>query len=166
MKTILALLFSFVVQLGFAQLSVESLRKDYYKASNDSAVCQKLYNKVINDKSTDNTVLCYKGAIDAAMAGHLRNKSEKIKTFNEGKKLIETAIAADKENVELRFLRFTIQTNCPKALGYNEQITSDKQFILQHLDSVTNDGLKKKMANFLLASKHLTAAEKSQLSKI
>lgn len=144
-------------------VTVDALRKEYYKVTSDSATCAKLYSKVCKDNSTDNIIIGYKGAIMAAMANHIKNKQEKLKLFNSGKKFIDQSVITDNENVELRFLRFTIQSNCPKALGYNNQLDSDKKFILDNLDSIKNSSLKKKMGSFLLESNYLSTAEKKRI---
>jgi len=111
MKNLFVLLYFllFAVTMNGQGVTIETLRKEYYKVSTDSITCGKLYDKVENLTSTDNLINGYKGAITAAMANHVKSKAEKLKLFNSGKKLIEAAIKADAQNVELRFLRFTIQ---------------------------------------------------------
>jgi hypothetical protein len=163
MKQVIFFLFTLCSLQGMAQLTVDALRKEYGKASTDSSSCAKLYNKTKSDLSTDNVILGYKGAISAAMANHVKNKSEKIKLFNAGKKQIEQSVKADSTNVELRFLRYTIQSNCPKALGYTGEMKADKKFILENIGSVKNSALQKKMTSFLKASKDLTQEEKKNL---
>lgn len=157
-------LFLLALSSNAQNLTIDALRKEYYKVSTDSVSCAKLYAKVQKDQSTDNLILGYKGAITAAMANHVKNKSEKLKLFNEGKKQIEASIIEDTKNAELRFLRFTIQSNCPKALGYSDQISKDKTIILGNIDAIQNTALRKKMKGFLLESKNLTAEEKKQIT--
>lgn len=166
MKRILSIslfLIVFVQILSAQNLSVESLRKDYGKVRKDSASCAKVYAKVKKNTSQDNTVNGYKGAIIASMANYSKVKEEKIGLFKEGKQLLEKAIASDNTNIELRFLRMTIQTNCPKALGYNKEIENDKKLILSKLSSVKDPGLKNMMSEFLLDSKFVSEKEKSEL---
>ncbi|MCW3085194.1 MAG: hypothetical protein JWP12_2560 [Bacteroidetes bacterium] len=144
-------------------ISIETLRKDYYKLNTDSATCTKLYNKLSKNNSTDNLINGYKGAITASMANHVKNKEEKIKLFTAGKKLIEQSIKSDSANVELRFLRFTIQTNCPKALGYYKQIDPDKKYIISHFASLKNTDLRHKIAEYLLSTSYVNADEKKKI---
>ncbi|MEP6596944.1 MAG: hypothetical protein ABJA71_13410 [Ginsengibacter sp.] len=40
--------------------------------------------------------------------------------------MLDKAMDADAENVELKFLRFTIQTNVPAFLGYSDSINKNK----------------------------------------
>lgn len=156
-------LFSFVQILPAQNISIEGLRKDYGKVRKDSVSCAKVYAKVKKSSSQDNTINAYKGAIIASMANYSKVKEEKIGLFKEGKQLLEKAIASDNNNVELRFLRMTIQTNCPKALGYNKEIENDKKLILSKLSSIKDPGLKNMMSEFLLDSKFVSEKEKSEL---
>lgn len=159
-KIVSALLFCFLCVSGISQtINIETLRNDYYKVDTDSIACAKLYKKIKDQTFSDNTMQGYKGAITASMANHSKNKQEKIKLFNSGKKLLEESIKADSSNVELLFLRLTIQSSCPKALGYNSKIEKDKSFIITHIDTVKNSLIKKRIIEFLLTSNRITLTE-------
>jgi hypothetical protein len=160
------LLFFFILASASLQaqtISIDQLRKAYYRLNTDSAACAELYAKVSKVNSAGNLINGYKGAITAAMANHVKSKQEKIKLFTTGKKLMDQSVAADSADVELRFLRFTIQTNCPKALGYYKQIETDKNYMLAHVNEVKNPGVKNKMTEYLLASSYLAPDEKKKL---
>jgi hypothetical protein len=45
--------------------------------------------------------------------------------FNAGKKILESEIKTNSENVEYRFLRLLIQENAPKVLKYNGNVEED-----------------------------------------
>lgn len=163
------ILFFFLVLTASANaqnVSVESLRKAYYKLDTDSAACAALNKKLSKVITSDNTVIGYKGAVSACMANHAKVRQQKIMLFNEGKKLLEQAITSDSSNAELRFLRFTIQSSCPKALGYNKQIHSDKSFILKNGATLKDAALKRSISEYMAASAYLTEAEKAKAKQI
>ena len=165
MKKFLLLLLLFSFKISSSQnVSLETLRKDYYKLNTDSSACAKLYEKLNKTNTSDKLILGYKGAISTSMANHVKNKQEKIKLFNNGKSLLEKSITADSSDVELRFLRFTIQSNCPKALGYYRQVNSDKKYIIDHLGSVKNSSLKNKITDYLLNTVMLSQEEKQKIN--
>jgi hypothetical protein len=165
MKKVKFFLFIILIPfLSFAQTSaLDALRRDYAKVNIDSISCHKLYVKVNQLSPTDNVVLAYKGAITAAKANFARQKEEKLKLFSAGKKMLEESIAKDTANVELRFLRFTIQSGAPKMLGYHKQLQSDKNYILSNFASVKNGVLKKAMSDFLIQSTLLSEEEKLKI---
>ncbi len=163
-RAALAISFLLFYVLSFSQaINFDGLRKDYALVHKDSASCAKIYKKMIRSAAADPLTTAYRGAVTAAMADHATNKQEKIKLFTDGKKMLERSIEADSSNIETRFLRFSIQTNCPKALGYNKQIKADKLFILKNYSSITNAALKDLLKTFLMQSAYLTAAEKQKL---
>lgn len=162
LKTFVILFSLLFTSLLNAQTDIETLRKSYYKVDTDSIACYKLYKKVSTEKFSDNLSNGYKGAVICAMAGHSKKKEEKLKLFNEGKKLLEDAVKKDSSNVELRFLRLTIQSGSPKALGYNKKISTDKDFIIQHLDSVKNTTVKKHIIQYMVESLKLQLTEEQR----
>jgi hypothetical protein len=97
------------------------------------------------------------------MAKYVSNPISKLSKFNEGKSLLEKCIEKDGKNVELHFLRFTVQSNAPKFLGYNSSLLLDKNFLLNALPTVNDKQLKNIVITFLKSSSYLTNTEKQQL---
>jgi hypothetical protein len=162
-KIIFAFVFFCFHILAMAQNStIDELRKEYHKINTDSISCANLYQKIIKDNQNDNLTIAYKGAITASMANFAKNKKEKLNLFTTGKRLLEQSIAADSSNIETRFLRYTIQTSCPKILGYNKQIQPDKNFILKNYSNA-NVAVKKMISSFAMQTKYFTEAEKEKL---
>jgi len=81
----------------------------------------------------------YLAAAEMASAKYKFSPLSKLELFNSGKKKLENAIAADSNNLEIRYLRLTIQHNAPSFLGYNKNITSDKLFLTTHLHRLKTD---------------------------
>jgi hypothetical protein len=77
--------------------------------------------------------------------------------------MLEEAIKKDYFNFELRFLRFTAQTNMPSFLGYNDSIEQDKKFILNSFSQVKDESLEKYVLPALKKSKDLKTKEKEKL---
>lgn len=78
----------------------------------------------------------YEGALKMRKAGLLKKPADKLHTFKEGGRQLETAIDNDDTNAEYRFLRLIIQEHAPKILKYNKQLSTDKQFIIIHFKSL------------------------------
>lgn len=165
MKKIVFVLLFFITGLSsYSQnTSVDVFRKEYDNVYKDSASCAKLYKKAFRFSNADNISQAYRGAITAAMANHVKDKKEKLNLFNAGKKMLEQAIKADSSNIETRFLRFTIQVYCPKALGYNKQIAADKIFIIKNFSSTMNLTVKNMIHSFVGQTYFFTESEKEKL---
>jgi hypothetical protein len=91
----------------------------------------------------------YKGAVVMARGRHSANPFEKLSTFNEGRALLDSAIALEPRSVELRFLRLSIQVNVPKLLGYSGQIAEDRAFIDRNLASVKSEDFRQRVNTFI-----------------
>lgn len=107
----------------------------------------------------------YMGAIKATLAKHYINPWTKLSSFNEGRDLLEKAIKLDTQNVELFFLRYMIQTNAPRFLGYYQHISSDKQRLLSALPLIKDKTLQSKIVQYLRENGSLTKSERAKLQE-
>jgi len=143
---------------------IEEVRKIYQKAAKDEALCKKLIvNLQIYNENNNTSLAAYRACSTMIMAKYVSNPINKISKFNEGKTLLEKCIEKDNRNVEIRFLRFTVQCNAPKFIGYNTSIILDKNFLLNALSTVNDKQLKNIVVTFLKSSTYLTIAEKQKL---
>ncbi|MDQ3047860.1 MAG: hypothetical protein M3R27_09960 [Bacteroidota bacterium] len=160
------LLFIVVLFSSFVSYKDEAVslyRKEYRTANKDSSSCAALYNKVVKNTSKDNLIAGYKGAVTMMYAGFVKDRAEKLRLFKSGRNILEKAIEGDKENPELILLRFTIQTNAPKILGYNKEMERDKKMLLAKFNTIDDKEVKKSIRTFLLESKQLSNEEKAGL---
>jgi hypothetical protein len=94
------------------------------------------------------------GAMTMRKAGIGGNPASKLKLFKQGHKLLESAIAADPNNAEFRFLRLLIQENAPGILGYKDDEEKDSEFIRKSYKSLPED-LQKTISDYNKKSKVL-----------
>lgn len=90
----------------------------------------------------DPVYLAYLGAYQTIWANHVINPISKLSTFNKGKKNIENAFLLDQNNIEIRLIRYSIQNNAPKFLGYSNELIRDKNFIERNYQDVKSIELK------------------------
>lgn len=152
-----------------ASVDLSTARRLYFSMTDDGCMAKQLAD--LFDKAaptSDNPLLkAYYGAAAAAAPGCITNPATKIASFNKGKRLLEEAVKLDPRNPEIRFLRFATQVKAPGFLGYNKNISHDKQVILRDLSqlrkTINNTAIFTEITNFLLLSNTLTADEKKQL---
>lgn len=166
-KIILLLVFVSLQISAFCQVTIDEARKIYTESMDNKTTCEAAYAKFASVKNSGNPLLTgYKGAVSVAMSKHGKAAKEKLAYFNEGKKLIESSILEDNKNVELRFIRFTIQTNVPPALKYNKEIANDKKYIIDNLASVKNSGVRSRIKEYMLQYKDITTEEKQKINDL
>lgn len=162
MRIILFVLFCFLLQLSVAVNSdIHSLRKLYYEAAIKKVYAEKFLLVMEGlDVKTDPLLLCYKGMAHLIQAKFSYNPYTKLASFSKGKEMLEKAIVSDPKNIEIRFLRFCVQTNAPFFLGYSNNINSDKAMILAGWRYLTDLDLLEKIRNFMLGSNSCSDKEK------
>jgi len=101
-----------------------SIRQNIGDVFKTEAVCLRMHEAFEKtDITKENLLVGYKGGVLMGMSRHHPNPFKKMGFFNDGKKLLERAIAVAPESMEMRFLRLTIQTNLPSFLGYSDSYT-------------------------------------------
>jgi hypothetical protein len=109
----------------------------------------------------------YLAAAEMSMAKYKVNPYSKITIFNKGKVKLEEVISRDTTNIELRYIRYTIQDNVPSILGYDKQMPSDKAYLLKHLPEIkkTDRDLFARVSTYLILRSKLNDEEKKLLEK-
>ena len=156
----------FCVLALISNLEVSEVRTWYKKAVQSESEAFALYDKLEEVSVNDEKVLVgYKGALRAITAKYAKEVKTKKEQFKEGVSLIEYALSEEPENIELRFIRLTIQQNSPKFLKYKKSIDDDKSFIFSNLKGISNAHLKKSIEEYILYSKNFSEEEKAVISQ-
>jgi hypothetical protein len=146
--------------------TLDKAREAYEKCVYSAKAGEVFLKETANEQQLTPVMKGYRGAVMMIMASHYFNPWAKLNSFNNGKLLLEAAIGEQPNDVELHYLRFAIQTNSPAFLGYTTHIKTDKEYLLKNLSKHENTIQRKKIAEYLLASKHLTEAEKSTIKPL
>lgn len=149
MKHLFFLTLIFALSVNYlCAVNLDTIRENYVKAVTDKNSCKEMIDKLANQQS--NMVdKAYLGAFETIWAKYTLNPLSKLKTFNKGKDKINAACEADPNNVEIRFIRLSIQKNCPYFLGYRDNITEDEAFLEQHAKTITSPILKEMVDKLL-----------------
>lgn len=144
-------------------LILKDVRENMQYGFKDEKVCNQLYDKVKNIKNPETVLKGYIGAVYIARSRCVP-LFDKMATLRKGEELLDGAIKTEPENVELIFLRLSIQLNLPGFLGYNDNIETDKKFVFNNYKKAT-PVLKTKIINFVNTSGHFTDNEKSKVTE-
>jgi len=149
-KFLIPSFFLLLVLSSFAPtITTDEIRREYPKAMADKTICEKWYQQMQGESFDNNPVLlAYKGGIYMGMA-KFAVIAKKMTYVNNGRDLIDKAVAKDKLNVEIRFIRYAVQSKLPTALGYNKNKTEDKAFIMANLSQIKNEQFKNEILKYL-----------------
>jgi hypothetical protein len=146
---IMLLLFS---SFAYAKVpAIKDVRIMLHSATTNEEACIKLINLLGPYNETNNPLLFgYRGGATMLMAKHVFNPFSKLSYFKKGRSMLETAIKVEKNNIELRFLRYSIQTNVPGFLNYNSDKNSDRAFLSSSITRLKDQELQKIISDYLL----------------
>ena len=166
MKVVVGILIFSYFAAQAQQTRYETSRKMYFDGWHGECGARNLVDTLKNIGLGDDPVLvAYKGAATTTLANCSKNPFTKLSVFNNGKDFIEAAVNKAPQNLEIRFIRFTVQTNIPALLSY-DNTEVDKKFILEQLtlqpDQV-DDYLMNKIIGYMKDNGNLSEAEHKQV---
>jgi len=163
------LLFITTILTGFIlkdEPKIEVVRSLFYEAAANKTAAAR-FSKALSvvDNNSSPVLVCYKGVSEMLQAKHMFSPFSKMEKFRKGKSLIEKSIRRDPNDLELRFLRFSIQSNLPGFLGYDEAISIDKVKLLEGYSTIKDTELRNRIFSYLSSSKYCTVNELKKITK-
>ncbi|MCF8260094.1 MAG: hypothetical protein K9J12_04915 [Melioribacteraceae bacterium] len=127
-------------------------------------------NNFSNDLLAESPVLAaYNAAIISVKAKHAFWPLTKMNYLDTSMVALETVIQKAPENLEIRFLRFSILHYVPSFLGYSKELESDLEMILRLLNNGKTSGLDEKtvrgVVDFMIESDRLEEIEIANLKR-
>jgi hypothetical protein len=145
------------------------LRKELMQAINDQHTADSLYTALDRLHTQTPVTTAYIATLDALKAKHCWNPYSKIRYLNVSEKMMEQAVAQDPHNIEILFMRFSIQYHVPAFLGYGKDLVNDREEMIKQLSHKNYGTADKELTvtiiHFLLDSQRCTAQEDDKLHK-
>jgi len=132
-------------------VDVKTLRNLFSIANVDQTANEKLLKLTASYTLKENPLYyAYNAAAEMSMANHAFWPTTKYDHFTKGKAKLEKAVYYDFQNVEIRFIRYSVQKGAPALVDYNQNMAEDKAYILAHIDeSDWSAAYKKEIKAFL-----------------
>ncbi len=173
-KLILSFLLMLCVQVSTAsaynRYELSELRNSYLAASKSEEAADLFYDKMEKYEGKEPVVLGYKAASEAVMAKYAWNPYTKIRHLKKAAAIFEEAVALDKQNPEIRFLRFIVEGHIPDYLDMSPNLVEDKAIVInslaKHPRSGINPALAETMRDYMLRKDRCNEAEKQLLESI
>lgn len=147
---------------------IAEIKKALIKAVESSKVTDSLYSKLQFKRGDNALMTACLGTVEALKAKHAWNPYHKMKYVAMANNTMQEAVEASSQNMEIRFMRFSIQHYTPAFLGYSKNLDEDRKAIVNHYrnKNVGNDKiLIKNIAKFIIDSNRCTPSEIAILKK-
>jgi hypothetical protein len=142
---------------------ISQIREKYHLAIYNEKIANALDAELQALEGGESIFKGYQGAVKMLLASFAFMPNTKYAFFTNGKVLLEKAIIESPSDLELRYLRLSIQQNTPSFLGYKSDIETDKQLLLRGVSDVKDADLKIRIKSYLISSCNLTEAERQLL---
>ncbi len=143
-----------VTMSAFLYTDINEVRQAFKHANDTEENAEQFYELTKAFGVNEGTILsAYHGASLALKASKAKQRRDKIAYFKQGKQLIDAAILVKPNAIELRMIRLSVQSNAPKITRYHKNITADKKFITDHVDTINSVQLKTLVKGFMKDSK-------------
>lgn len=150
------------INLPVSSATVQEIRIFHEKACCSEKECTLFYNYMNRAGGNEPLTQAYRGVSNIFMARFVWSPWSKYNYFTTGRDLLENAIESDKFNIEMRYLRYTVQTNAPSFLSYNSHINLDKNLILKNWVNLKDEDLKNRISVYMSSDKNLTESERAE----
>lgn len=150
---------------------INFLRKEFNLAIENSKKAADLYDQLLQLKPANNTLqYAYIGATEALLAKHSFNPFSKLSYVNSALNKLNKSIELNHQDIEIRYMRFSVEANMPSYLGYSKHITEDKNFLLNGLKNASitpeNCEMYKVFSNGIMSTSYCNKEEKILLSSV
>jgi hypothetical protein len=169
---IIGILFFIVGITNLVQADVPGpkvIRKQLLVALENKKLTDSLFNILSAEPNKSALNICYLGVVEALKAKHAWNPYYKVKYLNDAEKTLQAAVNRDPDNMEIRFMRFSIEHNVPGFLGYTKHLVADREAMIKLLDrkhyTTADHEVVVTIVKFLIDSKRCTPQENDKLHK-
>lgn len=132
------------------KLTLPEVRDDFYRATLDYKYAFPLMEKLDKENHPSPLYTAYKAATMALLAKPGWNLFKKMSYLRASKRNFEDAIARDELDVEIRFLRLSVEHHLPKYLGYSKNLREDKKVIMEKIASFSEKNLSEEVVNYIV----------------
>lgn len=149
MKILISFLLTSMLLTSLNNSDMNEVKTNFNLAVQDKNISKKMMEKLEQYNEKSSVYLAYLGGHQTIWANHVFNPSSKLQTFNKGKKNIELAVKNAPDNIEIRYIRFSVQKNAPSFLGYNSHLKEDKDFLVKNKKNINSDFVQKNIETLL-----------------
>jgi len=139
--------------------------RNQFPTINSLEQTEKYLDELENEE--DETLQGYFAAMYFMKSKYVKFPLTKLKYFKKGKLLLDELISNNQNNIEIRYIRYLLQSEIPDFLGYNNYLEEDFFHIIENVEaSNLNRNFKLKMLQNILISKRITDQKEQKIKQL
>lgn len=143
--------------------TLDNIRESYVAGVENETKLESLHEYLDRLKKKAPIHTAYLGACEGLLAKHHWNPYKKVAFLKQAGKTLQSAVEEAPQNIEIRFLRFSMQHYIPEFLGQSKELEKDRSAIVKYFNTPENKTLGEKtrqtIARFMIESKRCSAEE-------
>jgi hypothetical protein len=155
-----SILFTFVFKM-IKMENLISIRNSFNVAHQSAELCAKLVEETLNEKDFHSKG--YHAAARMISTKFMYNPFVSIKIYNQAKKDLEKLIEENPNDIELHYIRYTIQKNTPRFIGYYKNLKEDREKLISYMETSNLDELTNHMLVFFKDTKDISKEELEEI---
>jgi hypothetical protein len=133
--------------IAFAQeYNILEVRELLTDSGENKEKSTKLYDKIGNYSGDNAVLIAYKAAAYALKAKYATNPFKKLKFIKTSSKFFDEAVQRDDKNLEIRFVRFAVETKTPAKVNLSKHVEEDKNILIQAIRDYPKSGIEPDLA--------------------
>lgn len=161
--------FFLMFPLSVFSTDLEKIRLQFYEAVENKAAAEKFVKRMKQEQGISPVHLAYYGSALTLMGKHAWNPYQKLTHLKNGMEVLSNATQKAPDNLEIRFLRFSIEHYLPAFLGMSKNIDEDRKKIVSLVQKRQYGSLGldvvKNIVSFVIKSGRAKGAELDILNK-
>ncbi len=130
--------------------TIHEIRHEFYLSTLDYQHAFPLIDKLNKISHPNALELAYRAATQAILAKPGWNIFKKLGYLRQSRDTFKKAITRDMKDLEIRFLRLSIEHHIPGYLGFSKHITHDKQVIMENIERFKEKSLPKEISDYII----------------
>jgi hypothetical protein len=151
------------------ELEINEIRNRFFDITVNSESAPALFQDLQKSSTPNKPILiAYLGATQAILTRHKWDPFSKIQLLRASLENLNHAVLLEPQNIEIRFLRYCVETHVPGIPGLSRNLKSDKLFLVNNcklFDSrAMGEQMRKYILSFINSDQELSARQKKVLS--
>ena len=138
--------------------NINDIRGIFFELTKNSRRADTVLTQLQSLEEPQPLIFAYISSAQAYLAKNSGNPFSKFSYLNKSRNSMKKAVEGDPQNLEIRFLRFAIESQIPTFLGYSKHVSADKSFILDNLTDFKMPHLDMEVYSYIL--RFMTSSKK------
>lgn len=130
--------------------SLQEVRQGFHDVVFEPKLTKQFHSQLAESENSTPELQAYRAVSEAMMARVVWNPVSKLAQVIKYAGMMEEVVEANPDNIEVRFLRLSIEYNIPRFLGMSKHLDEDANMIISNLSDVASMNIDPTYGRYIL----------------